>query len=64
MESWTSLTLAGSGSAASLAEMPVLTFSHTRGTPKKDVGWTSPRAPSSSAGSPMQCTWPPMKIGA
>ena len=44
IESSTILRLAGSGSAASLAERPVLIFSQTRGTPKNAVGCTSPSA--------------------
>ncbi len=63
MAFWTISTLAGSGSAASLAEMPVLIFSQTRGTPKNDVGCTSPSVATSCAGSPITCTWPPMISG-
>ena len=63
IESWTSLTLSGLSSAASLADSPVLIFSQTRGTPKNAVGCTSPRAPSSSAGSPMAWMWLPWSCG-
>ena len=38
-----------SASAASSAWMPAWIFSHTRGTPKKAVGRTSPTVPISSA---------------
>ena len=60
----TSFWLAGSGSSASLAEMPVLIFSQTRGTPKKAVGCTSPSAPRRPAGSGIACTWLPRNGGA
>ena len=63
IESCTSLTLSGFGSAASFAEMPVLIFSQTRGTPKKLVGCTSPSAASSSAGSPIAYMWLPWICG-
>ena len=63
IESCTILTLSGLSSAASLAEMPVLIFSQTRGTPKKPVGCTSPSAASSSAGSPIACAWVPVISG-
>ena len=63
MASVTSFWLAGSGSSASLAEMPVLIFSHTRGTPKNAVGCTSPSAPSRPAGSGIACTWLPRNGG-
>ena len=56
--------LSGSGSAASLADRPVLIFSHTRGTPKNAVGCTSPSVASSCAGSPIACMWLPLDLRA
>ena len=63
MASCDHLPLAGSGSAASLAETPVLIFSHTRGTPKNAVGCTSPSVARSCDGSPMACMWLPWICG-
>ena len=59
----TMVWLSGLGSSASLAEMPVLIFSQTRGTPKNAVGWTSPSAPRRPAGSGIACTWLPRNGG-
>ena len=50
----TACFLASSVSIASRPPMPVWIFSQTRGTPKKRVGRTSPSAPTSWAGSPIE----------
>ena len=58
MAACTAAFFSSSGSAASIALRPVRIFSHTRGTPKKRLGRTSPRAPTSRVGSETKWTWP------